>query len=139
MNLQATETLIPSARAYLPNRVLVNIVEEVESRIDDLRTAQFLVKKYQESDVEFDEHVQSFSRELEKVWKTFVDTISTLNMSAEESQFGSCFTAYENALDGYDEEGKFVHFWRKRLSKKKVSFGNNVYIKLKVNCLSILE
>jgi len=42
-------------------------------------------------------------------------------VSAEESQFDDCLTAYENALDGYDEEGKFVHFWRKLLSKKRVS------------------
>jgi len=32
-----------------------------------------------------------------------------------------CLTAYENALDGYDEEGKFVHFWRRLLQKEKVT------------------
>jgi len=121
VELLPTETLIPSAKAYLPNRVLVNMVEEVETRLDDLHTAQCLVKKYQESAVEFDEYMQRFSRDLGKVWKVFVDAISALNVSAEESQFDDCLTAYENALDGYDEEGKFVHFWRKLLSKKRVS------------------
>ena len=128
MELQPTKTLIPSAKAYLPNQVLANTIEEVETRLDDLRSAQCLVKKYQESDVEFGEDMQRFRRELKKVWKIFVDAVSTLNVSEEESQFDDCLTAYENALDGYDEEGKFVHFWKKLLSKKKVSFSSNVYI-----------
>ena len=128
MELQPSETLIPSAKAYLPNQVLANTIEEVETRLDDLRSAQCLVKKYQESDVEFDEDIQRFSRKLEKVWKIFVDAVSTLNVSAEENQFDDCLTAYENALDGYDEEGKFDLFWKKLLSKKKVSFSITFYI-----------
>ena len=122
VELQATETLIPSAKAYLPSRVLANTVEEIESRFDDLRTAQYLVKKHFENDAEFDEDMKRFNDELANVSKTFLAAISALNLSGEENQFDDCLMAYESALDGYDEEGKFVHFWRKLLIKNEVSF-----------------
>lgn len=119
VELQPTGTLIPSAKGYLPNMALRNAVEEVESRFDDLRTGQYLVKTYLEGDAELDEDMRRFKEELEKVSQIFADTISSLDVSAEESQFDDCLMAYENALDGYDEEGKFVHFWRKLLTKRK--------------------
>lgn len=113
--------MIPSVKAYLPNRALANALEEVENRFDDLRAAQYLVKKHQETDDPFREDMKSFSHEVDKVLQIYKDAISTLNLSGEESQFYGCLTAYENALDGYDEEGKFVHFWRKLLTREKVS------------------
>lgn len=123
VELQPTETLIPSAKRYLPNRALVNQVEEIESRFDDLRAAHHLVNKYNEhNDTESNEDIKRFSQEIDKMMKIYVDAISILNVSGEESQFDDCFVAYENALDGYDEEGKFVQFWRNVLTTTKVCF-----------------
>lgn len=110
-------------KAYLPNRALANALEEVESRFDDLRNSKFLLKKYLETVVELDEDIERFRHELEQVSQTFIAAISKLNVSAEENPFDNCLMAYGDALDGFDEEGKFVQFWKKLLMKKeKVSF-----------------
>ena len=118
MELQQTGTLIPSARAYLPNMALTNTVEEIESRFDDIRTSQYLVKTYVQ-DPE-DEDMKRFSQDVEKVCQTFTAAITTLNTSADDTQFNECFMAYENALDGIDEEGKFTNYWRNLLTREEV-------------------
>ena len=115
-------------KAYLPNRALVNALEEVENRFDDLRAAQYLVKKHQETDKAVREDMKSFSHEVDKVLQIYMDTMSILNLSGEESQLDGCFTAYENALDGHDEEGKFVHFWRRLFEKEKVGVQTRILI-----------
>ncbi|XP_073240934.1 uncharacterized protein [Porites lutea] len=117
VELQQTGTLIPSARAYLPNMALTNTVEEIESRFDDIRTSQYLVKTYVQ-DPE-DEDMKRFSQDVEKVCQTFTAAITTLNTSADDTQFNECFMAYENALDGIDEEGKFTSYWRNLLTKEE--------------------
>lgn len=118
MELQQTGTLIPAARAYLPNMALTNTVEEIESRFDDIRTSQYLVKTYVQ-DPE-DEDMKRFSQDVEKVCQTFTAAITTLNTSADDTQFNECFMAYENALDGIDEEGKFTNYWRNLLTREEV-------------------
>ena len=118
MELQQTGTLIPSARAYLPNMALTNTVEEIESRFDDIRTSQYLVKTYVQ-DPE-DEDMKRFSQDVDKVCQTFTAAITTLNTSADDTQFNECFMAYENALDGIDEEGKFTNYWRNLLTREEV-------------------
>lgn len=118
MELQQTGTLIPSARAYLPNMALTNTLEEIESRFDDIRTSQYLVKTYVQ-DPE-DEDMKRFSQDVEKVCQTFTAAITTLNTSADDTQFNECFMAYENALDGIDEEGKFTNYWRNLLTIEEV-------------------
>ena len=110
-------------KTYQPNRALVKTLEEIENRFDDLRTADYLVKKYREqNDGELEEDVKRFGEEVRKVMRIYVDAISSLNVDGKESQFYDCFTAYESALDGFDEEGKFVHFWRNVVTKTKVCF-----------------
>lgn len=97
---------------------LTNTVEEIESRFDDIRTSQYLVKTYvQDSE---DEDMKRFSQDVEKVCQTFTSAITTLNTSADDTQFNECFMAYENALDGIDEEGKFTNYWRNLLTKEEV-------------------
>ena len=97
---------------------LTNTVEEIESRFDDIRTSQYLVKTYVQ-DPE-DEDMKRFSQELEKVCQTFTAAISTLDTSGADTQFNECFMAYENALDGIDEEGKFTNYWRNLLTREEV-------------------
>ena len=100
---------------------LTNTVEEIENRFDDIRTAQYLVKSYvQNAEVKVDEDMKRFSQDVEKVCKTFTDAIQTLDISGDDTQFNGCFMAYENALDGIDEEGKFTNYWRNLLTKEKV-------------------
>lgn len=97
---------------------LNNTVEEIESRFDDIRTSQYLVKTYVQ-DPE-DEDMKRFSQDVEKVCQTFTAAITTLNTSADDTQFNECFMAYENALDGIDEEGKFTNYWRNLLTIEEV-------------------
>lgn len=97
---------------------LTNTVEEIESRFDDIRTSQYLVKTYVQ-DPE-DEDMKRFSQDVEKVCQTFTAAITTLNTSADDTQFNECFMAYENALDEIDEEGKFTNYWRNLLTKEEV-------------------
>ncbi|XP_068683041.1 uncharacterized protein [Montipora foliosa] len=131
VELQPTETLIPSVKTYQPNRALVKTLEEIENRFDDLRTADYLVKKYhKQNDGELEEDVKRFGQEVREVMKIYVDAISMLNVGGKESQFDDCFTAYESALDGYDEEGKFVQFWRNVLTKTKLPPGKDLSIVL---------
>ncbi|XP_073240926.1 uncharacterized protein [Porites lutea] len=117
VELQQTGTLIPSARAYLPNMALTNALEEIESRFDDLRSAQYLVKNYRQ---DLDKKKRKFTQDLEKVCQTFIAAISTLDTSGNDNQFDDCFKAYEDALNGLDLEGKFTNFWRNLLSKKAI-------------------
>ena len=112
--------MIPTANAFLPNRLLASIIEEVESRFDDIRNAQFLLREHLNAGVELDEDMKAFNLKLEEVSRIFMATISKLNLTAKESQFDDCLMAYEDALEGYDEEGKFVRFWKKMLLKNKV-------------------
>ena len=97
---------------------LTNTLEEIESRFDDIRTSQYLVKTYVQ-DPE-DEDMKRFSQDVEKVCQTFTAAITTLNTSADDTQFNECFMAYENALDGIDEEGKFTNYWRNLLTIEEV-------------------
>lgn len=97
---------------------LTNTVEEIESRFDDIRTSQYLVEAYVQ-DPE-DEDMKRFSQDVEKVCQTFTAAITTLNTSADDTQFNECFMAYENALDGIDEEGKFTNYWRNLVTKEEV-------------------
>ena len=101
---------------------LTNTVEEIESRFDDLRTAQYLVKtRAQDAEVNVDEDIKRFSQDVEKVCQTFADVISTLDTSRDDTHFKECFMAYENALDGIDEEEKFTNYWRSLQTKEEVS------------------
>lgn len=100
---------------------LTNTVEEIESHFDDLRTAQYLVKTYTEdAEDKVDEDMKRFSKDVEKVCQTFTAVISTLDTSGDDIQFIECFVAYNNALDGIDEEEKFTSYWRNRLTKQEV-------------------
>lgn len=95
---------------------LTNTVEEIESRFDDIRTSQYLVEVQDSKD----EDMKRFSQDVEKVCQTFTAAITTLNTSADDTQFNECFMAYENALDGFDEEGKFTNYWRNLVTKEEV-------------------
>ena len=95
---------------------LTNTVEEIESRFDDIRTSQYLVKTCVQDPG--DKDMKRFSQDVEKVCQTFTAAITTLNTSEDDTQFSECFMAYENALDGIDEEGKFTNYWRNLLSKE---------------------
>ena len=100
---------------------LTYMVEDIESRLDDIRTAQYLVKTYvQDAKVKEDEDMKRFIKDVEKVCLTFTSAISTLDTSRDDTQFNECFEAYENALDGIDEEGKFINYWRNLLAKEEV-------------------
>ena len=94
---------------------LTHVLEEIESLFDDLRSAQYLVKKNRQ---ELDKKKRKFTQDLEKVCQTFIAAISTLDTSGDDNQFDDCVKAYEDALNGLVMKGKFTNSWRNLLSKK---------------------
>lgn len=119
VELQPIESLIPTGNEFCLSRLPASVLEEVEVCFDDLRKAHFLLQEHLNAGFELDEEVKIFSQTLSEVMKTFKDSISKLSVSADEGQFDDCLRAYEDALGGYDEEGKFVYSLRKVLLKNQ--------------------
>ena len=91
-------------------------INDLESRYDDLCQAQRLLKAYRETKGEIDDAMRKFKSNITKTLRTFRSAISTL----DADKVSGCLEEYEKALDGYDEEDKFVRHWKDWL-KKKVS------------------
>ena len=110
--------IIPSARAYLQDRVEGYELEEMENCFDDLRSALDLATEFIKSTSETHEDVRKFIGETKKVEKVFRKAISNLGKEGEKQQVEGSQDAYENALDGLPLDGKFVHQWKKIQSTK---------------------
>ena len=98
------------------NQALECDIDELESRYDDLCQAQRLLKAYRETEGEIDDEMRKFSSNITKTLRTFRSAIFTL----DADKVSGCLEEYEKALDGNDDEEKFVRHWRDWL-KKKVS------------------
>ncbi|XP_067026821.1 uncharacterized protein [Acropora muricata] len=95
-------------------------VDQLEQYYDDLRAAQTRINLYQESYVNEDDEVSSFSDEIHAVMKKFVKTITLIGSSRGlDEMFESCFDAYCKALGGDNTAGKFCRKWKQILSKKR--------------------
>ncbi|KAL9985832.1 hypothetical protein ACROYT_G008280 [Oculina patagonica] len=116
--LQPVKNIIPTAKAYLQKQALTYQLEELESRFDDLRSAQTLANAYLQSVEETDDDVKKFISKTNKIYRVFRSTISTLNTKEGEERMDACMEAYEDAFDGHDILGKFVLQWKKILSSK---------------------
>ena len=94
-------------------RALECEINEVDSRYDDLSLAKRLVANYRDTGHELDQEVRWFNSEMTKTLRSFDSAISTLDAESVRK----CIQVYADSLDGYDEEGKFVRYWRGLLKK----------------------
>ena len=95
-------------------RALECEINEVDSRYDDLSLAKRLVAKYRDSEHELDLKMRWFNSEMTKTLRSFDSAISTLDAKSVKE----CIQVYASSLDGNDEEGKFVRYWRDLLRKR---------------------
>lgn len=110
--------IIPSARAYLQERVQGYELEEMENCFDDLHCALDLANEFMKSADESHEDVMKFISDTRKVEKVFRKAISNLGKPEEMKQVEASQEAYDNALGGLSLDGKFVHQWKKIQSSK---------------------
>ncbi|XP_044163829.1 uncharacterized protein LOC114977292 [Acropora millepora] len=94
-------------------------VDQLEQYYDDLRAAQTQIDLYQESNVDEDDEVSSFSKEIHAVMKKFMKTITLIGSSGGlDEMIESCFDAYRKALGGGSTAGNICRKWKQILSKK---------------------
>ena len=91
----------------------------MEQYFDDLRAAQTRINLYEESNVDEDEEVSSFSDGIEEVMEKFMQAINSIGSSGGlDEMMKSCFDAYHKALGGGRRVGKFCRKWEQIISKK---------------------
>ena len=88
-------------------------MDEVDSRLGDLLNSQSLVKEYADTNDTLSDDVSSFSSQVNRVFRTFRNAICALSTSDGEIKMRACLEAYENALDGSNNVGKFHQHWKK--------------------------
>lgn len=94
--------------------------DQLEQCYDDLCEAQTRINLYQESNLDEDDEVSSFSDEIEEVMEKFMHAINMIGSSGSlDEMIKSCFDAYHKALDGRKGLGKFCRKWKQIISKKK--------------------
>ncbi|XP_044164536.1 uncharacterized protein LOC114969765 [Acropora millepora] len=94
--------------------------DQLEQYYDDLRAAQTRIDLYQESNVDEDYEVSSFSDEIEEVMEKFMQAINLIGSSGGlDKTIKSCFDAYHKALGGSKRAGKFCRKLEQIISKKK--------------------
>ena len=97
------------------------LLDGLESRLDDLLNCQSLVKEYVAVNDNLNDDISSFSSQVNKVVRNFRAAVSALNTSDQGKHIGASLEAYEKALDGSNEIGKFYRHW-KRISTTNVSY-----------------
>lgn len=95
--------------------------DDLDGRLDDLLNCQSLVKAYADANHTLNEEVSSFSSQINKVFRKFRAAICALRTSEGQTHIQACLEAYEMALDGSNEIGKFYRYW-KEISTTEVSF-----------------
>ena len=93
--------------------------DQLEKYYDDLRATHTRINLYQESNVDEEDEVSSFSDEIEEVMEKFMQAINSIGSSGGLAEMiKSCFDAYRKALGGGKTAGKFCRKWEQILSKK---------------------
>ena len=62
--------------------------------------------------------VEDFLSQVNKIYKEFLEAISSMNKCEGPDKLRACMKAYVDALNGRDVNGKFNKEWRNILSKK---------------------
>lgn len=91
----------------------------MEQYLDDLQSADSLVKKYeQSSEDDDDDDLLEFMEEINTLSYKLRDAISVMNSTDGKAKVHACLDAYQKALDGRKRSGKFCRKWRKILKTK---------------------
>ena len=110
--------VVPDARDYLKERVQNYLLEQLEDRFDDLRSALDLANEFMKRSSGSHEDVKEFISDCQKVKQEFLKAISNLGKQGEMKEVEASLNAYNVALDGFNFDGKFVRRWMEIQSSK---------------------
>ena len=112
------KSIIPTAEVYLQPQASANEMENLESCFDDLRTTKGLAEACVQNENGTHNDVEDLLSQVNKVYKVFLEAISSMHKREGPDKLKACMKAYVDALDGRDMNGKFITEWRNILSKK---------------------
>lgn len=116
--------ILPGLVPILKERVQNFELEEMEERFDDLRSAQDLANAYLDNAKGEHADINSFLNDAKKVDRVFRRAVNALGKKDEQEQIEACRNAYIKAINGQDNDHKFVRQWKKIYSTKV----RNIYI-----------
>ena len=93
-------------------------MENLESCFDDLRTTKGLAEAFLQKEDETHDNVEDFLSQVNKIYREFLEAISSMNKREGPDKLKACMKAYVDALNGRDVNGKFNKEWRNILRKK---------------------
>ena len=93
-------------------------MENLESCFDDLRITKGLAEAYFQNENGTHDDVEDFLSKVNKIYKEFLEAISSMSKRGGPFKLKACMKAYVDALNGRDVNGKFYRKWRNILSKK---------------------
>ena len=112
------KSIIPTAKVYLQQQASAYEMENLESCFDDLRTTKGLAEAFLQKEDETHDNVEDFLSQVNKIYKEFLEAISSMNKREGPDKLKACMKAYVDALNGRDVNGKFNKEWRNILGKK---------------------
>ena len=93
-------------------------MENLESCFDDLRITKGFAEAYLQNENGNHDDVEDFLSQVNKIYKEFLEAISSMNKCEGPDKLKACMKAYVDALNGRDVNGTFNNEWRNILSKK---------------------
>ena len=112
------KSIIPTAKVYLQQQASAYEIENLESYFDDLRITKGLAEAYLKNENGTHDDVEDFLSKVNKIYKEFLEAISSMNKREGPDKLKACMKAYVDALNGREVNGKFNKEWRNILSKK---------------------
>ena len=112
------KNIIPTAKVYLQQQASVYEMENLESCFDDLRITKGFAEAYLQNENGNHDDVEDFLSQVNKIYKEFLEAISSMNKCEGPDKLKACIKAYVDALNGRDVNGTFNNEWRNILSKK---------------------
>ena len=112
------KNIIPTAKVYLQQQASAYEMENLESCFDDLRITKGFAEAYLQNENGNYDDVEDFLSQVNKIYKEFLEAISSMNKCEGPDKLKACMKAYVDALNGRDVNGTFNNEWRNILSKK---------------------
>ena len=112
------KNIIPTAKVYLQQQASAYEMENLESCFDDLRITKGFAEAYLQNENGNHDDVEDFLSQVNKIYKEFLEAISSMNKCEGPDKLKACMKAYVDALNGRDVNGTFNNEWRNILSKK---------------------
>ena len=84
-------------------------MENLESCFDDLRITKGFAEAYLQNENGNHDDVEDFLSQVNKIYKEFLEAISSMNKCEGPEKLKACMKAYVDALNGRDVNGTFTH------------------------------